>query len=426
MSEQQELSAAAAAEEQSADGQSADGQQVGAPDEQQEANEREAGAAACAVTHTHIGGQAVLEGVMMRGKLNWAVAVRLFDGSIHVEEHDLASGTKKHAWMRWPVVRGVVGLVESLSLAMKALSVSASVPMAGEDEVAGIEGKSAEVAREGAESAESASAGEEPAGASQAASAEVAREQGAAGEQGVAGEQRAADKQGVAGEQLSAAEVTISAIMGIGLAVLLFIVLPAVLTNFIVGSAAERPLLWNLVDGLLRVVAFFIYIWAVSRMRDIQRVFSYHGAEHKVIHAYEQGLPLEPSAIQRHSTQHVRCGTSFLLMVMIIAILVFSLVPVRPLAAWIGLSGRLGVLVVAILSRLVLIPVVAGLAYEVTVKWAGKHAENPVVKVLLWPGLQLQRMTTREPDDEMIEVAVAAIMPVIDREAREGSCGLTQ
>jgi len=398
MSEQQELSAAAAAEEQSADGQPADGQQVGASDEQQAANEREAGAA-CAVNYTHIGGQAVLEGVMMRGKLNWAIAVRLFDGSIHVEEHDLASGTKKHAWMRWPVVRGVVGLVESLSLAMKALSVSASVPMAGEDEDAGIEGKSAEVAREGAESANESAEG---------TSAEVAREQG------------------TAGEQLSAAEVTISAIMGVGLAVLLFIVLPAVLTNFIVGSAAERPLLWNLVDGLLRVAAFFIYIWAVSRMRDIQRVFSYHGAEHKVIHAYEQGLPLEPSAIQRHSTQHVRCGTSFLLMVMIIAILVFSLVPVRPLAAWIGLSGRLGVLVVAILSRLVLIPVVAGLAYEVTVKWAGKHAENPVVKVLLWPGLQLQRMTTREPDDEMIEVAVAAIMPVIDREAREGSCGLTQ
>lgn len=307
------------------------------------------------VTHTHIGGQAVLEGVMMRGKYNWAVAVRTPDGEIHTEQHDLVSAAKKHGWMRKPVVRGVVALVETLALAMKAFSVSAS--LAGETEE----------------------------------------------------------------EQLSSKEIGFSLVMGVGLAIALFIVLPAFLTNLIVqASAAEKPFLWNIVDGILRVAAFFIYIWAISRLQDIQRVFAYHGAEHKVIHAYEHGLPLEAPRIQKYSTQHVRCGTSFLLMVMVIAILVFSLVPVKAMAASWGLVGW-QVLVVAILSRLLLMPLVAGIAYEVTVKWAGSRPDNPVVKVLLWPGLQLQRMTTREPSDDMVEVAVASMRLVVEREERENA-----
>lgn len=307
--------------------------------------------------HTHIGGQAVLEGVMMRGKYNWAVAVRTPDGSIHTEEHDLVSAAKKHAWMRRPVIRGVVALVETLSLAMKAFTVSAS--LAGETEE----------------------------------------------------------------EQLTSKEIGFSLVLGVGLAVGLFIVLPAVATNFIVGPASDRPFTWNIVDGVLRVLAFFIYIWAISRLEDIQRVFAYHGAEHKVIHAYEHGLPLEAPLIQKYSTQHVRCGTSFLLMVMVVAILVFSLVPVKATAALIGWESRVGVLAIAIISRLVLMPLVAGLAYEITVKWAGSRPGNPIVKVLLWPGLQLQRMTTREPADEMVEVAVASMQLVIAREEREAGEG---
>ncbi|TLM98496.1 MAG: DUF1385 domain-containing protein [Actinobacteria bacterium] len=306
------------------------------------------------ITHTHIGGQAVLEGVMMRGKYNWAVAVRKPDGTIHTEEHDLVSAASRHAWMRKPIIRGVVALVETLSLAMKAFTVSASFA--------------------GGETEE---------------------------------------------EQLSSKEIGLSLVLGVGLAVGVFIVLPAVLTNFIVGSPAEQPFLWNFVDGILRVVAFFVYIWAISRMQDIQRVFSYHGAEHKVIHAFEHGLPLETKLIQRYSTQHVRCGTSFLLMVMIVSILVFSFVPVRAIAAAMGVDSRLAILGITILSRIILIPLVAGLAYEITVKWAGAHSENPVVKVVLWPGLQMQRMTTREPDDSMIEVAVAAVAPVVAREDLE-------
>jgi uncharacterized protein YqhQ len=224
-------------------------------------------------------------------------------------------------------------------------------------------------------------------------------------------------------EQLSSKEIGLSLVFGAGLAIALFIVLPAVVTNFVVGPVDARPFTWNIVDGIFRVVAFFAYIWAISRLSDIQRVFAYHGAEHKVIHAYEHGLPLEAPLIQRYSTQHVRCGTSFLLMVMIIAILVFSLVPVRATAEALGIEGRLGVLLIAIASRLVLLPLVAGLAYEVTVKWAGSRPNNAVVKVMLWPGLQLQRMTTREPEDDMVEVAVAAVLPVIEREKREESAG---
>jgi len=309
------------------------------------------------ITHTHIGGQAVLEGIMMRGKFNWAVAVRTPSGEIHTEAHDLPVNIHRKSWLKWPIVRGCVAMVDTLSLAMKAFSVSAS--LAGETE----------------------------------------------------------------DEQLSAKEIAFTMVFGVGLAILFFIVLPAFATNFLGRfmpiSMAEYPFRWNIVDGILRVVAFFLYVWAIGRMEDIQRVFGYHGAEHKTIHAYEHNLPLETSLIQRYSTSHVRCGTSFLLMVMVVAIIVFSLTPVRLIAAALGIEGRIGVVLVAIAARLILMPLVAGIAYEITVKWAGNHSENPVVKLLLWPGLQMQRMTTREPDDGMVEVAVAAMQPIIAREDRE-------
>ena len=304
------------------------------------------------IKHTHIGGQAVLEGIMMRGKHNWAVAVRKADGSIHLEAHELKTAVSKRPWLGKPVIRGVVGLYETLVLAMKAFSISAE--HAGETEE----------------------------------------------------------------EKLSSKEIALSMTLGVGLAVLLFIILPAVATNLLVGGATERPFTWNIVDGVLRVVAFFLYILAISRMRDIQRVFAYHGAEHKTIHAYERGLPLEPRIIQENTTLHVRCGTSFLLMVMVIAILVFSLVPVRSITDLMGTDHRFVVLSVAIGLRIVLLPLIAGLAYEV-IKWAGKAPDNPVVRVVLWPGLQLQRMTTREPDESMVEIAVTAMKAVIEREERE-------
>ncbi|MDO8987000.1 MAG: DUF1385 domain-containing protein [Coriobacteriia bacterium] len=307
------------------------------------------------IVHTHIGGQAVLEGVMMRGKHNWAIAVRKPDGGIHVEDHELKTAVTTHPWLGRPIIRGIWGFYETIVLAMKAFEVSASY--AGETEE----------------------------------------------------------------EQLSAKEISFAMILGVAMSVLLFIVLPAFATNWMVGSASEKPFMWNLVDGILRLVAFFLYIWGVSRVKDIQRVFGYHGAEHKTIHAFENGLPLEAPVIQKYSTQHVRCGTSFLLMVMVIALFVYSLFPVKAIVASIGVDAKWATLAVAIGIRIVFLPLIAGLAYEV-IKWAGKTPERPLVRILLWPGLQLQRMTTREPDDSMVEVAVAAMLRVVERE-EQGRAG---
>ncbi|MDZ4167684.1 MAG: DUF1385 domain-containing protein, partial [Coriobacteriia bacterium] len=296
---------------------------------------------------------AVLEGIMMRGKYNWAVAVREPSGEIYTEEHDLVSARDRHAWLKWPIIRGMWGFYETMVLAVKAFGISAE--HAGETEE----------------------------------------------------------------EKLSSKEIGLTMVLGIGLAVGLFIVLPAIVTNLLVGSSVDRPFTWNVVDGVLRLVAFFAYIVAVSRLKEIKRVFAYHGAEHKTIHAYERGLPLESDIIQRYTTLHVRCGTSFLLMVMVVAIAVFSLVPGKAiLAAW-GVDGRMWVLAFNIGIRIVLLPLIAGIAYEITVKWAGTRPENPLVKVLLWPGLQMQRLTTAEPDESMIEIAVAAMNMVVAREQAE-------
>lgn len=305
---------------------------------------------AAPVQHAHIGGQALLEGVMMRGKTSWAVAVRTADGAIHVEEHDLPAKTAQ-GWRRWPVTRGVYAMYETLSLSLRAFGIAAS--LAGETE----------------------------------------------------------------DEQLSSSEIGWTMVAGVALAVVAFIIAPALLTNVVTGSSATaNPFLWTVVDGVLRLSVFLLYLWGVGLMPDIRRVFAYHGAEHKSIHAYEHGLPLEPRYVQRYDTLHVRCGTAFLLMVMVISILVFSLVPGKSIMAAFGVTNGLAVVAFNILARIVLLPLVAGLAYEVTVKWAGSHSDNAFVKVLLWPGMQLQRLTTREPDDGMIEVAAAALTAVAERE----------
>lgn len=309
----------------------------------------------CTIHPTNIGGQALLEGIMMRGTYNWAVAVREPSGEIYTEEHDLVSAKDRHKWLRWPIIRGVWGFYETMLLAVKAFTISAE--HSGESEE----------------------------------------------------------------EQLDSKEITLAMFGGLVLAIGLFIVLPAVVTNLLVGSSVDQPLLWNVVDGVMRLIAFFLYIWAVSRMREIHRVFQYHGAEHKTIHAFERRLPLVPEVIQKYTTLHVRCGTSFLLMVMVVAIVVFSLVPGKAiLAAW-GVDGKAWVLLFNIGIRLLLLPLIAGIAYEITVKWAGSRPDNPLVKVLLWPGLQVQRMTTAEPDDSMVEVAVAAMNLVVAREDAEAA-----
>ena len=214
-------------------------------------------------------------------------------------------------------------------------------------------------------------------------------------------------------------EMAISMVLGLVLGVALFIVVPAFVTNLIVGEYDERTLLWNVVDGILRIGIFIFYIWLIGRMSDIKRMFGYHGAEHKTIHCFEHGLPLTPENARSFPRLHVRCGTAFLIMVMIIAIFIYTITPLDGLIATLGVPDGAPKLALVIVVRILLMPVIAGVAYEITVKWAGSHPENPLVKVILWPGMQMQRLTTREPDDGQIECAIAAMQLVLDREQRE-------
>lgn len=393
---------------------------------------------------THVGGQALIEGVMMRGRYNWAAAVREPSGNIYIEEHDLASGKAKNKWLYWPVVRGCRAFVESLILGYKALEIAAMHAYGDEEEPGA---KAEEASANGAVSKEGVSADESVASetsdfswkndfgnpdeaidalgaqrsldivaetntAESGAVEPNAVEPGAAARESV--ETRDGDDAG-----FGKREMAISMVLGLLLGVGLFIVAPAFIANVLVGEYDDKTLLWNVVDGIVRIVVFVFYIWLIGRMQDIKRMFSYHGAEHKTIHCYEHGLPLTPENARSFPRLHVRCGTAFLIMVMIIAIFVYTITPLNGLiAAW-GVPDGPAKLTLVIVARILLMPVIAGISYEITVKWAGSHPENPLVKVVLWPGMQMQRLTTNEPDDEMLECAIAAMQRVLEREERE-------
>ena len=393
---------------------------------------------------THVGGQALIEGVMMRGRYNWAAAVREPSGNIYIEEHDLASGKAKNKWLYWPVVRGCRAFVESLILGYKALEIAAMHAYGDEEEP----GAKAEGAiANGAISKEGVSADESVASETNGfswkndfgnpdeaidalgaqRSLDIVVEANAA-ESGAV-EPNAVEPGAAARESVETCdgddsgfgkrEMAISMALGLLLGVGLFIVAPAFIANVLVGEYDDKTLLWNVVDGIVRIVVFVFYIWLIGRMQDIKRMFSYHGAEHKTIHCYEHGLPLTPENARSFPRLHVRCGTAFLIMVMIIAIFVYTITPLNGLiAAW-GVPDGPAKLALVIVARILLMPVIAGISYEITVKWAGSHPENPLVKVVLWPGMQMQRLTTNEPDDEMLECAIAAMQRVLEREERE-------
>lgn len=386
---------------------------------------------------THVGGQALIEGVMMRGKYNWAVAVREPDGAIYVEEHDLNSGKDKNGWMYWPLVRGCRALVESLMLGFKALEIAALHAFGDEE---GEQKAAAEATFVEAEA--------ELEGAAAVAAEEEKRGERAAGRDGFdwkrdfgnpdemvdgLGAQRTlevvseadAPARWQAGdgsstdEEFGHREMVISMVVGLVLGVVLFIVAPAAITNLIVGEYDDHTLAWNIVDGLLRVAVFVFYIWLIGRMEDIKRMFMYHGAEHKAIHCFEHGLPMTPENARQFPRLHVRCGTAFLIMVMVIAILVYTIFPLNAIISGFGVPDGLPKLVLVIVARIVLMPVIAGISYEITVKWAGSHPDNPLVKVILWPGMQMQYLTTHEPDDAQMECAIAAMQAVLAREDAE-------
>jgi uncharacterized protein YqhQ len=285
------------------------------------------------------GGQAVLEGVMMRSPSTWAVAVRNPEGEITEVVRDIRSPMKRHRIWRLPVIRGVIALGESLAIGFRALAISANV---------------------------------------------VSQER---------------DEHGEIKTQISRGQIVFSFALAIGFALMLFKVGPALLTSWLpIGSTG----VFVVVEGLIRVAVFVGYILLISLLPDLRRVFQYHGAEHKTINALEAGAELTPANVQRFSLIHPRCGTAFLLWVMVIAIFVFAFVG-QPVWYWL------------VTSRVVLLPVIAGLAYEV-IRYAGTHQDNRVLMTLLAPGLWLQRLTTREPSDDQVEVAILALRRVREKE----------
>lgn len=404
------------------------------------------------LVQTHIGGQALIEGIMMRGRYNWAVAIRQPDGTIHSEQHDLVSGRDGNDWMHKPIIRGCTALVESLVLGFQALEISADYAYDFSDEVddedegqsaGGNEGSGAPAAVRTDSSEPVADVVAEEASLRPPASCEaplappsprrpravLTSSAVADADPGVEGvptcrstrqpEPGSESEQDPEPEGFGAGAMALSMTLGVVVALALFIALPAFVANLLVGDMGEHAFVWNLTEGLVRIAVFILYLWGISFMKDISRMFSYHGAEHKTIHCYEHGRPLTPEEAQGFSRLHVRCGTAFLIITLIIALLFFALLPVASFADALGVQNPLARFGIIVASRIVFLPLVAGLSYEVCVRWAGSHPDNPLVRVVLWPGMQMQRLTTRQPDDDMIECAIVALELVLERERAE-------
>jgi uncharacterized protein YqhQ len=290
----------------------------------------------------HYGGQAVMDGVMIRGKEGVAISVRQPNGELNTVRQPLAS-IYKGRLREMPLVRGIIVLVETLVLGTRALLHSAQV---------------------------------------------------------------AAEEEG--GEKIPTALLWGTVAVSLALGVALFFMIPLFTTRYLIDPYVNSALLSVVLEGLIRIGIFIAYLKLISLMPDIKRVFAYHGAEHKVVNAYEAGVPLEVEAVKNYSTAHARCGTAFIFIVLIIAIFVFALVGQPTL--WIR-----------ILSRIALIPVIAVISYEI-MKFGAGHIDNKIVRVLLAPGLMLQAITTREPDDSQLEAAISALKEVleIDRAADSG------
>jgi len=290
----------------------------------------------------NIGGQAVIEGVMMKSPAAWTVAVRDMKGDIHVKKERLSALPKM---LKLPMLRGVVALLHALLLGIKAIEFSTSKAY-NEDE-----------------------------------------------------------------KQMSPFVIGVTISFAFLLGIALFILLPLYVTKllgFVFSSVSENSFVFNFVDGIIRVMVFLLYVIGIGLWKEMRRVFEYHGAEHKVIHAYEAGKEINVDGVKGFSPLHPRCGTSFLLIVMVTSIFIFSFIP----QSW--------HFIYKFLSRLVLIPVVAGLSYEL-LKFSAKMKENAFMNLLIMPGLLLQRLTTREPDDRQIEVAIVALKEVLEFEVENAA-----
>jgi len=281
-----------------------------------------------------IGGQAVIEGVMMRGKNFRSLAVRRPDKTISIKLFKNSSLTVNSKFLGLPFIRGVVNLIESMALGFRALSYSVSEST--EEDI-----------------------------------------------------------------QFSKKEMTIAIIIAVIFAVGIFFILPTLIGRSF-SNYFPNTIVYNLMEGLVRILLFLGYILIVSQLKDIKRVFQYHGAEHKTIQAYENGEKMIVENVRKYTTLHVRCGTSFLLIVMVVAIFVFALLGRPPF-------------LLRILYRVLLIPVISGISYEL-IKLAGKYSKYKIVNIIFYPGLLLQKITTREPDDAQIEIAISSFNRVVKAE----------
>lgn len=296
--------------------------------------DKEAGNKSCKKNYCDIGGQAVIEGVMMRSRNFWALSVRKPDKTISTTVHQAMPVSNRHKFLGWPFIRGTVSLIESMAIGFKALSFS--VNESTDEDI-----------------------------------------------------------------KFSKKEMAISIIVASLLTVGIFFVAPTLIGRSF-QSFVKNIFLYNFLEGLIRIIFFLVYIVLVSLLKDIRRLFQYHGAEHKTIAAFENNEELIPDKIRKYSTLHMRCGTNFLLIVMVVAIFVFALLG-RPPIYW------------RILSRIVLIPVIAGISYEL-IKIAGRFSDNKFVHILFYPGLLLQKITTRQPDDSQLEVAIESFKKVLEAE----------
>ena len=319
----------------------------------------------CEKFKTAIGGQALIEGIMMRGPEQDAVVVRA-DGELKVQLTPRKIHPKNSP-LSWPLIRGVVNFFDSQVVGVKALM------------------HSAELAPEGYEDAEPSKF------------------------------EKWLEKK-IGNERFQQFVIGAAVVMGLGMSIGLFFLLPMVVGSFFDGFV-ESTLVLNLIEGVVRICIFVAYITLVSRMEEMKRVFAYHGAEHKTIRCYEAGLPLTVENVRRQTRLHPRCGTSFLLVVMILSILVFSVASTGLLAVVPGLESMRGTLlyrVIMIGFKLLMLPLVVSVSYEIN-RWVGRH-DNGFTRMLTAPGMWFQNFTTNEPDDSMIEVGIAALEAVLPRE----------
>lgn len=299
----------------------------------------------------NIGGQAVLEGVMMKAPDRIAIAVRRADGQVEIIKQDSKPLQDKYRILRIPIIRGMVTFFETMVLGIRTLMLSAE--LYGDEELEDYK----------------------PSKFEKFLSQKF-------------------------GKDIDDVMIGTALVLAVLFAVLLFVVIPTTITSFL-GRKIENDLIMNLIEGVIRLMIFIAYIIFVSRIEDIRRVFEYHGAEHKTIHCYEHEDELTVENARKYTTLHPRCGTAFLLVVMVISIVVFSFL------GWQGIFMR-------ILTRMLLLPFISGVSYEI-IRWAGRSESN-LVNIIMYPGLMLQKLTTKEPDDEQLEVAIMAFLAATERE----------